>query len=399
MAELINKERDKPETPKKNFGRKEEGVSKKDERSVLYKSEPATGDGESGGFDSSDGISHVPGPVDKDGHKERSADKTSGGQTDIPPFFTKVEAINQIMGHLSGLGHQELANVYKGLTDKGPLHDRDKALATHRIGGTAKDNTNGQTIAQTYYSPTSVHAEDMDVIFGGEELSEETREKARTIFEAAVNARLYSEIARLEEEFETNLVEALQEKVSQLTENVDKYLSYAVEQWLEDNELAIETGLKTEVMEDFMHGLKNLFIENYVEIPDDKVDLVSELSHHVADLEEKLNETISENLDLKDYVDSLEVDKIFAEEADTLPITQQEKLRSLVEGIEYSDVDEFTKKLSIIKETYFPIGGGKKEKQVTLAEAADYDYNDQETQEYSGPMSQYVKAISQTSKK
>ena len=350
-------------------------------------------------FKASDGISAVPDPEDRDGHKGRSADKNGNGQEKMPEFFTKAEAINQIMGHLSGLGHQELANIFKGLTDKGPHHDKNKALATRRIGGTAKDDTNGQTLAQTRYSPTSVHAEDMDVIFGGEELSEETREKARTIFEAAVNARLYSEVARIEEEYENNLVEALEEKVLQLTENVDKYLSYAVEQWLENNEIAIETGLKTEVMEDFMHGLKNLFMENYVEIPDDKVDLVAELSQHVAELESKLNESINENLDLKDYVDSLEVDRIFAEEVESLPLTQQEKLRSLVEGIEYSDATEFTKKLGIIKETYFPTSAGKKEKTAVLTEATDYDSDEQGVQEVTGPMSAYVEAISKTSKK
>jgi hypothetical protein len=351
-------------------------------------------------FAASDGQGHVPDALDKDGHKGRDADKTAGGQTDMPQFATKVEAMNAAIGLMSGLPKEHIANIFKGLTDELSL-GAEKARATRRIGGTAKDaDGTGQTIAQTHISPTSAAAiakEDMDVIFGGEELSEEVREKARTIFEAAVNARLYSEVARLEEEFEVKLTEALEEKVEQLSENIDKYLSYAVEQWVSENEIAIESGLKAEVMEDFIHGLKNLFAENYVEIPDDKVDLVAELSQHVAELEEKVNTVVKENFELKDYVDSLEVDKVFAEAVETLPLTQQEKLRSLVEGIEYSDVTEFTKKLNVIKETYFPVEG--KKSATTLTEATDYDSDDEEVQEVAGPMSVYVKAISQTSKK
>ena len=338
-------------------------------------------------FDASDGVSHTAAPMEK--NSKRSADKTDG-QKDIPQFATKVEAINQIMGHLSSLGHQELADVFKGLTDK-TTHDHAKSKRPK------DDDSLTQTLAQTRTSPTSVAAEDMDMMFGGEELSEEVREKARTIFEAAVNSRLYSEIARLEEEFESNLTEALEQKIEQLSENVDKYLSYAVEQWVEDNEVAIESGLKSEVVEDFIHGLKDLFEANYVDIPEDKVDLVSELSQHVAELEEKVNAVISENLDLQDYVDSLEVDKVFAEAVEALPLTQQEKLRSLVEGIEYSDVGEFTKKLNVIKETYFPADG--KKKATSLTEAVDYDSDDEEVQVTTGPMSHYVKAISQTVKK
>jgi hypothetical protein len=345
-------------------------------------------------FDASDGISHTADPVAKS--SKRKADQTGVNQP-MPEFFTKVEAINQIMGHLSGLGHQELANVFKGLTDKLP-HDKNKALSTRRIGGSVKDDTNAQTLAQTRYSPTSVQAEDMDIIFGGEELSEEVREKALTIFEAAVNAKLYTEIARLEEEFEVALTEALEDKVTQLSENIDRYLSYAVEQWVSENELAIESGLKAEVVEDFIHGLKNLFVENYVELPDDKIDLVSELSQHVAELEEKVNHVLKENFELKDYVDSLEVDMVFSEAVETLPLTQQEKLRSLVEGIEYSDVTEFTKKLNVIKETYFPAKG--KTAQTTLTEDLDYDADDNNVSDnVSGPMSHYVQAISKTTKK
>jgi len=337
-------------------------------------------------FAASDGISVTADPIAKD--SKRPADKTDG-QTGIPEFATKIEALNAVIGQLSGLPKQHIANIFKGLTD-------DLSLGAEKNKRSADNTSLRQDIASTRISPTSVAAEDMNVIFGGEELSEEVREKAKTIFEAAVNSRLVTEIARLEEEFEVALVDALEEKVEQLSENVDKYLSYAVEQWVEENQIAIESGLKSEVVEEFIHGLKNLFEESYVEIPDDKVDLVSELSQHVAALEAKINNVVQENVELKDYVDTLEVNKVFAEEVDALPLTQQEKLRSLVEGVEYANVEEFTKKLGIIKETYFPAEG---KKAVSLVEDVEYVSDDEGAPKVaSGPMAQYVTAISRTAK-
>ena len=212
----------------------------------------------------------------------------------------------------------------------------------------------------------------MEVIFDGQELSEEIRDKAKIIFEAALNTRVYVEVARLEEEFETKLEEALEDKVTQLTENVDKYLSYAVEQWVSDNEIAIESGLKAEVVNDFIGGLKNLFAENYVEIPDDKIDLVSELTQHVAELEKKINDVVKENV---------------------------EQLRSLVEGIEYADASEFTKKLNVIKESFFSEGKREVSNAATLTEATEDNSDAENAQPTTGTMSHYVKAISQTAKK
>lgn len=358
-------------------------------------------------FAASDGHSHTADPIGKDGHKGRDADKLSGGQEAMPQFATKAEAINALMAHVSGMPTQKIGDIFKGLTDDNFKYDASKAKATRRNpGAMAKDDmSDGETIAQMHISPTSakgssaatIAAEDLDIMFGGEELSEEVREKARTIFEAAVNARLYAEVARIEEEFESNLVEALADKIEQLSENVDKYLSYAVEQWVADNEIAIESGLKAEVVEGFIHGLKDLFEQNYVDIPEDKVDVIEELSQQVIDLESRVNSVVKENVELKDYVDSLEVDRVFAEAVDTLPLTQQEKLRSLVEGIEYSDVTEFTKKLGVIKETYFPTEGGKKT--VALTEATDYETDDDDHSDVSGPMSVYMRAISQSAKK
>lgn len=346
-------------------------------------------------FTSDDGQSTVPDPVGKDA--KRPADKTDGEKA-IPEFPTKVEAMNAVMQKMAGMPKEAIADLFKGMTDKLD-HSPEKAKGTRRIGGTAQDSSTAQTLDQTKLSPTSataVASEDMDIMFDGEELSEDFRSRAKTIFEAAVNSRVVTEVARLEEEFDNRLVEALEQKIEQLSDTVSTYLSYAVEQWVQENEIAIETGLKAEIVDDFLVGLKNLFDENYIEIPDDKVDVVAELSQRVAEMEEKFNTVVQENIDLKDQIDTFQVENIFAEAVESLPMTQAEKLRSLVEGIEYSDVEEFTKKLNVIKETYFPEG----KKAVSLTEEVEDGSDDDGVQiKASGSMAQYVNAISKTVKK
>lgn len=357
-------------------------------------------------FKSDDGQSETADPVAKD--SGRPADK----HNDQPPaqFATKVEALNAVMQKLSGLPKEHIANVFKGMTDETNLGP-EKAKATRRLGGTAKDDGppgKGETISSAEISGTSDKPfkykgeakEEIDHIFGADTLTEDARERALVIFESAVNLRLATEVARLEEEFDAHLEEALEEKIASLAENVDKYLSYAVEAWAEDNALAIETGLKAEVTEDFIRGMKALFVENYVDIPEDKVDLVAELSASVKALEEKFNGLVKENLELKDYVDTLEVEKVFNETVESLPLTQQEKLRSLVEGVEYADVEEFTKKLNIIKSTYFTEDG--KPKKVSLVEQTEIVNNEEEENAapaVTGPMAAYMQAISSTAKK
>jgi len=346
-------------------------------------------------FKATDGQSEVPDPEGKDAHANRGADK-SEGETAAPQFPTKVEALNAAIQAMSGMPKEKIEDIFKGMTAG---HDKSKALATRRVGGTAKDNAEGESLEDTKRSPTStvsVSKEDMDVIFDGSELTEEVRERTKTIFEAAVNAKVGLEVARLEEQFNNQLIETVEERIVALTENVDKYLSYAVEQWASENEVAIENALKSEIVEDFIKGLKNLFEENYVEIPEDKVDLVSELSNRIADLEDKVNSALQENVELKDLVSELEVENVFAEAVESLPLTQQEKLRSLVEGIEYADTKDFTKKLNVIKETYFP----SEKKSVSLTEEVSDEGDDTDTEvKASGPMAHYVTAISKTTRK
>ena len=199
--------------------------------------------------------------------------------------------------------------------------------------------------------------EDIDALFADDAtISEEFKSKVSTIFEARVNDR----VTQLEEEIETRYAGMLEEAVeavkADLTEKVDDYLSYVVEQWMEENAIAIETGLRAELTEDFIAGLRNLFAEHYIDVPAEKVDLVEELAGKVEELEGKLNEEIERGVGFaKALVESRKVE-IAREVTEGLTATQAEKIKSLAEGVEFSTEDEYKSKLETIRENYFPSG-------------------------------------------
>ena len=178
--------------------------------------------------------------------------------------------------------------------------------------------------------------------------------EASTLFEAAVNLKALTEIARIEEEYETKLEEAFSEIQEELESKVDIYLDYVVETWIKENQVAIESTLRNEVMEEFIDGLKNLFTEHYIDVPADKVDVVESLATKVEQLESQLNEAITENVELRQDVNEARKSELIEEFADGLTLTQSEKFIALAEGLEYhGDLEAFARKLSVVKETYF----------------------------------------------
>jgi len=196
--------------------------------------------------------------------------------------------------------------------------------------------------------------EDMDALLGGENLSEEFVSKATTIFEAAVIARAEEVIAAAEEELEEQFVEAVEQVKEDLASKLDDYLNYMVEEWINDNEVAITAGLKSQVVEDFMAGLHNLFKEHYINIPEDQTDVVEELVTRVEELEDELNEQINTSVELsKALNEQLKIEAIHAACEGLTTQTQVEKLKSLAESVEFTNLDEFTEKLETIKESYF----------------------------------------------
>lgn len=215
------------------------------------------------------------------------------------------------------------------------------------------ENTGNAAQNQASIAAKASVKEDIDALFEGEEISEDFKLKVETIFEAAVNAKLQLEIAALEEETENEFVSLVEEYKEEITSKVDEYLTYAVEEWVKENKLALESGLKIEIFESFFKGLKNLFVENNVSIPDDEVSLVGDLESKVAGLEGKINEGIDREIALKDTINELTKEKILMKISEGLSENQKEKFNTLSEGVEFESAEKYEEKLNIVKETYF----------------------------------------------
>ena len=198
-------------------------------------------------------------------------------------------------------------------------------------------------------------AEHVEALVNGEgDLSEEFKRKAATVFEAAVKSKIRTEIERLENEYEEKLKEDVQSATEEMTDKVDTYLNYVTEEWMKENELAIERGLKGEIAEDFISGLKQLFEDHYIDIPDEKYDVLEAQSEKISELESKLSETIEKNVSLKDNNATLVKEQVISEVSEDLADTEIEKFKSLIDDVDYSDEDSFREKLGTLKESYFP---------------------------------------------
>ena len=236
--------------------------------------------------------------------------------------------------------------------------------------------------------------EDVNALLGGEELSEEFREKAKVVFEAALNSKVAEIQEALETQYGEALAEARQELKGELTERVDSYLEYVSQEWMSENELAIEHGLKTEMTESFLSGMKGLFEEHYVTIPEDKYDVLESMVEKLDEMETKLNEQIDANVTLNKRLAESTQDVILDQISEGLAATQKEKLASLAESVEFESEDEYREKLETLKESYFAKApAAKSEAPQTLSEGVD-------TTEapVSGGMSQYLRAMGAFSK-
>lgn len=217
-------------------------------------------------------------------------------------------------------------------------------------------------------------AEDVDALLAGSdaELSEEFKEKATTIFEAAVKSKVAEQLEAINESAKADYDAKLEEARGELAEKVDGYLNYVVEEWVKENALAIERGIRTEIAEEFMNGLKNLFVENYIDVPEEKADLVDELATKSDDLEAKLNEEFEKNVAMKKELDAIKAENALTEAVVGLTDTQADKVKALAEGVEFETIDQYREKLETIKESYFPkvrATGAEKEDSVDAPQA------------------------------
>jgi hypothetical protein len=231
--------------------------------------------------------------------------------------------------------------------------------------------------------------EDVNALLGGEELSEEFKEKAKTIFEAAINAKVAGIKEELEAQYEENLAEEIEAAKESLAERVDSYLEYVADEWFEENALAVETGLKSEMTESFLEGMKGLFEEHYVSIPEDKYDVLESMVEKLDDMETKLNEQIEKNISLNGRLSEATADGILDQVSEGLAQTQKEKLASLSESVEFESEVQYREKLETLKESYFSEKKSPVAKTETLSEGVD----ESGSESYSNSMSAYLRTL------
>ena len=309
---------------------------------------------------------------------------------------TKAAMIKALFDKVNGMKKEEVSSRWKELMSVAEAED---------LGGPTPDDSDpkkdevGKKKKKIKISMPEINVkEDIEALVQGEELSEEFKTKASTIFEAAVHQKVMEvateKIGDLEKEYQSNLQEEIVSFRDELTEKVDGYLNYVVEEWMRENELALEGSLRSEITEEFIGGLKNLFTEHYIEVPDEKVDIVEGLYDKVEELEEKLNSQIEENVKTKDELNEYRKNKILEEVCEDLADTQSEKMKSLVEGVSYEDdADDFENKVKTIKENYFP-NQTNQDENVEQEDVATE--NGEESPKMSNIMEAYSKAIARS---
>ena len=346
-----------------------------------------------------------------------------GGKDGEGPAAQKVEKADP-KGHAVPGSGTAMGNPVKGKVknaDKGEPMDKVKedndsmpktkagmmAAVYERLGKLKKDQitANYEAILNTLaiqestdetedHKPLDVK-DDIDALTEGEDLSDAFKSKASTIFEAAVQAKVNQVMVEreqeLEEQMNQRLTEELESYVQEIVEKVDNYLNYVSEEWVKDNKLAIEKGIRSELTEGFLVGLKNLFTEHYITIPEEKVDVVDDLFGKVEELEKDLNEQVQKNVDAQAELTKIKKEKVLTSLTKDLTETQKEKVAELAENVEADDAEEYEQKVEVLKENYFPT----EEKKVALVEDVETSNNDDESDTEAVPqgMEKYMSAI------
>jgi len=328
-----------------------------------------------------DGQSEVPDPT-----TAKTDEKPKGKGEPMPK--TKIGMINAMVDAMKGEKKDDLMAAY------------GKMMAAMRPGDDDEEEAPAAESKKMKKESKKVTKEDIDVsddvqaLFGDEELSEEFKDKATTIFEAAVLSKVNEVLESADVDLASDLESEKETMVEDLTTKLDDYLEYVAEEWMKENELAIEKGIRAEIVENFMHGLRNLFAENYIDIPEEKVDLVDELAGKVEELEASVNEEVERNIEIKKELVEMKKDKALSIVCEGLTDSQVEKMKSLAEGVDF-DEDTYADKLATIKENYFPA------EEVVESDATDEEplEIEEEAPQVTGSMAAYTQAISRSIKK
>lgn len=314
---------------------------------------------------------------------------------------SRSELMASLVNYANSLGNKEELAAFVGKLPnaKEMTKSNDEIYnSTQQTKGDSGKNKASINSSGAPSEPMKSVKEDLKVLFGADEsLSEDFRLRTEALFEAAVATRVGIEIAKIEEEVEAKYESAFESAISEMNENVDAYLNYAVAEWMQENQLAIESNIRTEVMESFLTGLKDLFIEHYVDVPEDKVDVVESMAAKIEELEAHINETTTKNIELSKIVSEKEVKEATSELSEGLTDTQKERFVKLVEAVDYSSAEEFVKKASIIKESYF---SSKSEVKVPQDQLLNESVDEPAPAENIAPeMQAYASALSRTLKK
>ena len=324
-------------------------------------------------------------PVTKNAKPGESMDTSKGGATKV--ITVTSDSMEGAKG-TKNAGKSAAAPV-----GKAPVPSTKPSDASAKMEETESDE---ETIAEEETSETKYDfTQDVDALVAGEELSEEFRVKAATIFEAAVTARVNEESKALQEAFEESLTEEVEKIKTDLAEKVDDYVSYATKQWIEENALAVEHGIKNEMAESFFNGLKDLYVEHNFSVPEEKFNLLDGMTGELDEMETKLNEQIDTNIALQKRIGEYTRMEIVNDAATGLAETQKEKLASLAEGVEFENEEDFRNKIETIKESYFTRKAEVAEEAKEPTEEASQPLVESNV---SGTMGKYVDALARWSK-
>ena len=299
--------------------------------------------------------------------------RDAGAQPTEGVRLTKASMINDVYQMMNDMTKEDIAKVRSAMMSEESSEEVDESQVDLNYEG---DWT-----------------EDLDALVNDEAtLSEEFRSKAETIFNTAIKSKLSEEIDRLEERYESELAEAVEETKTGLVDKVDSYLNYVVENWMEENKLAVQSGLRTEIAEKFMNNLKDLFTESYIEVPESKVDLVDDLADEVEELETTLNDQTAKTIAMQEELEGYKREAILREASKDLAETQVEKLRSLVVNEDFDSEEDFAERVETIKESYF-------NKKRVMDDETVIDEDDNTSEVPAGSMDQYINALKTQTKK
>ena len=320
----------------------------------------------------------------------------SGDDEEMDESLTKAEMARKMVNSMKKADDDEVEEMSKSLmammNKMKPMKEEEDS---EEEDDDEKDEKEVEESAELESDLVEMEVEDdLEKISEALELSEENQEKARTIFKAAVSSKVSEIKEQLEKDFEENLKTSVETVKGDLAEAVDKYLTYCAEEWTKENELAIERGLRSEMTDNFIDGLKTLFVEHYVDVPEDKYDVIDELANRLDEMEEKLDNEVHKNMEIVEENNSLIRQNVVREACSTLSESQQEKMISLSEGVDFVDQEDFAEKVSELKEAYFPNTDGDTISEETVVEEGTGDFSNEEEVVVSPDIARYSEAIS-----